>query len=403
MRNIMVEEVPRIPMDEQPVEIVERKGIGHPDTICDSIMEEVSVELNKEYLRRVGGILHYNADKSLLVAGEAEVKFGGGKVKRPMLLVIGDRATNLYAGEEIPIEEIAIRAAKRWIKENLRYVDPEEHVQYMVELRPGSAELTDIFRRSEGKLMGANDTSAAVGYAPLSRMERLVLEVEKMLNSREFKRSFPEVGEDIKVMGYRVKNSVNLTIAVAFVDRYIGSEEEYFKRKEEVLEAVNSYLKNFPEFESIKVEMNTLDVRGRGENGVYLTVLGTSADSADSGEVGRGNGVNGLIPLMRPRSSEAAAGKNPVSHVGKIYNILTHKIAERVVEEVPEVREVFIWLVSRIGKPVDQPDMAAAEVVMKRQGSLQDVKERISDIINRELERMPQFIDRLIENKLYPY
>jgi len=403
MRNIMVEEVPRIPMDEQPVEIVERKGIGHPDTICDSIMEEISVELNKEYLRRVGGILHYNADKSLLVAGEAEVKFGGGKVKRPMLLVIGDRATNLYAGEEIPIEEIAIRAAKRWIKENLRYVDPEEHVQYMVELRPGSAELTDIFRRSEGKLMGANDTSAAVGYAPLSRMERLVLEVEKMLNSREFKRSFPEVGEDIKVMGYRVKNSVNLTIAVAFVDRYIGSEEEYFKRKEEVLEAVNSYLKNFPEFESIKVEMNTLDVRGRGENGVYLTVLGTSADSADSGEVGRGNGVNGLIPLMRPRSSEAAAGKNPVSHVGKIYNILSHKIAERVVEEVPEVREVFIWLVSRIGKPVDQPDMAAAEVVMKRQGSFQDVKERISDIINRELERMPQFIDRLIENKLYPY
>jgi S-adenosylmethionine synthetase len=403
MRNIMVEEVPRIPMDEQPVEIVERKGIGHPDTICDSIMEEVSVELNKEYLRRVGGILHYNADKSLLVAGEAEVKFGGGKVKRPMLLVIGDRATNLYAGEEIPIEEIAIRAAKRWIKENLRYVDPEEHVQYMVELRPGSAELTDIFRRSEGKLMGANDTSAAVGYAPLSRMERLVLEVEKMLNSREFKRSFPEVGEDIKVMGYRVKNSVNLTIAVAFVDRYIGSEEEYFKRKEEVLEAVNSYLKNFPEFESIKVEMNTLDVRGRGENGVYLTVLGTSADSADSGEVGRGNGVNGLIPLMRPRSSEAAAGKNPVSHVGKIYNILSHKIAERVVEEVPEVREVFIWLVSRIGKPVDQPDMAAAEVVMKRQGSFQDVKERVSDIINRELERMPQFIDRLIENKLYPY
>ena len=403
MRNIMVEEVPRIPMDDQPVEIVERKGIGHPDTICDSIMEEVSIELNKEYMRRVGGILHYNADKSLLVAGEAEVKFGGGRVKKPMLLVIGDRATNFYAGEEIPIEEVAIRAAKRWIKENLRHVDPEEHVQYMVELRPGSAELTDIFRRSEGKLMGANDTSAAVGYAPLSKMEKLVLGVEKMLNSREFKRSFPEVGEDIKVMGYRVKNNVNLTIAVAFVDKYIGSEDEYFKRKDEVLEAVNSYLKNFTEFESIKVEMNTLDVRGRGENGVYLTVLGTSADSADSGEVGRGNGVNGLIPLMRPRSSEAAAGKNPVSHVGKIYNILTHKIAERVVEEVPDVREVFIWLVSRIGKPVDQPDMAAAEVVMNPQRSLRDVREKISDIINRELENMPRFIDNLIENKLYPY
>ena len=401
MRRIRVAGVPRIPMDDQPIEIVERKGVGHPDTICDSIMEEVSVELNKEYMKRVGGILHYNADKSLLVAGEVETKFGGGVVKKPILLVFGDRATTKYGDVEIPVEDIAVRAAKRWIKENLRHVDPEEHVVYKVELKPGSAELTDIFRRS-GELLGANDTSAAVGYAPLSRTERLVLDVEKFLNSPEFKKRFPETGEDVKVMGYRFKDEVTLTIAQAFVDKYIESEEEYFKRKQEVLDELNSFLKDRSEFEKINVFMNTLDVRGRGEKGVYLTVLGTSADGADSGEVGRGNGVNGIIPLMRPRSSEAAAGKNPVSHVGKIYNVLSHRIAEKIYNEVPGLSEVYVWLLSKIGQPVDQPDLAAVEVSMK-EGHLSDVEGQITEIVNRELDRMREFINELIERKAYPY
>ena len=71
------------------------------------------------------------------------------------------------------------------------------------------------------------------------------------------------------------------------------------------------------------VEIRTRHDRGAG--GMYLTVLGTSADGADGGQVGRGNRVNGLISLHRPMSTEAAAGKNPVSHVGKIYNLLAHR------------------------------------------------------------------------------
>ncbi len=402
MRSIKVASVPRIPMDDQSIEIVERKGVGHPDTICDSIMEEVSVELNREYIRKFGGILHYNADKSLLVAGEVETRFGGGVVKKPILLMFGDRATTKYGDVEISVEDVAIRAAKRWIKENLRHVDPEKHVVYRVELKPGSAELTDIFRRS-GELLGANDTSAAVGYAPLSRTERLVLDTEKFLNSSEFKKRFPETGEDVKVMGYRFKDEVTLTIAQAFVDRYIDSEEDYFRRKQEVLDELNSFLKERGGFEKIKVFMNTLDVRGRREEGVYLTVLGTSADGADSGEVGRGNGVNGIIPLMRPRSSEAAAGKNPVSHVGKIYNVLSHKIAEKIYNEVPGLSEVYVWLLSKIGQPVDKPDLAAVEVSVKKGMNLGDVEGQITEIVNRELDRMREFINELIERKVYPY
>ena len=60
------------------VEVVERKGLGHPDSICDAIMEEISLALSREYMEQFGVILHHNIDKGLLVAGEVERKFGGG-------------------------------------------------------------------------------------------------------------------------------------------------------------------------------------------------------------------------------------------------------------------------------------------------------------------------------------
>ncbi|MFN4133012.1 MAG: methionine adenosyltransferase, partial [Candidatus Hadarchaeales archaeon] len=137
MRNIAVEEFREVPLEEQKLEVVERKGIGHPDSICDAILDRVSVELSREYLKRFGRILHHNADKSLLVAGEVETRFGGGVVKQPMLLIFGDRATNRVGEEVIPVKDIAISAAKKWIKENLRFVDPEQHLRYQVELKPG--------------------------------------------------------------------------------------------------------------------------------------------------------------------------------------------------------------------------------------------------------------------------
>ncbi len=402
MGGIYVEPCSRIPMDRQPIEIVERKGKGHPDTITDAVMERVSVELTREYLRRFGGILHYNAAKSLLAAGVTETAFGGGRVIEPMLFVFGDRATTRYAGEEIDVAEVAVRAAKAWIRENLRYVDPEEHVRYQVELKQGSAELTDIFRRGEGPL-GANDTSAAVGYAPLSRVERTVLDLERYLNSPEFKREYPETGEDIKVMGYRVGDRLELTVAMAFVDRHVSSESEYFRVKGEVLERMERFLEERGDFDEVAVHLNTLDVRGRGVDGVYLTVLGTSAEGGDSGQVGRGNGVNGVIPLMRPRSSEAAAGKNPVSHVGKIYNAFTHHIASRIVEEVPEVEEAYVWLLSRIGSPISQPEVAAAEVYLEDRSRMADLRGQVEEVLAGELDRIGGFVERLIGGEIPTY
>jgi len=399
MRNIIVENLKHTPIEQQRLEIVERKGLGHPDSMCDAIMEQLSVRLSKEYLERAGSVLHHNVDKSLLVAGEAEPRFGGGVVKQPMLLVFGDRATSEINGVKLDVEEIAIDVAKKWFRENMRFIDPEKHVKYQVELKPGSVGLVDIFKR-KGEVLGANDTSAAVGYAPLTRTEKIVLGIERFLNSKEFKNRFPESGEDIKVMGYRSNNSLNLTISMAFVDRFVNSEEEYFEKKVKITDEINKFVRANTNFDTVNVQLNSLDRRGRGIGGVYLTVLGTSADSGDSGQVGRGNRVNGLISLNRPFCSEAAAGKNPVSHVGKIYNILTFRIAQHVYEQVPEVEEAYVWLLSKIGNPIDQPTVAAAQVVMKGNNSLEKVRHEIEEVLDYELENIDKLCMELAQGKI---
>jgi len=272
-------------------------------------------------------------------------------------------------------------------------------VKYQVELKPGSVGLADIFKR-KGKVLGANDTSAAVGYAPMTRTERIVQRTEQLLNSREFKQRFPESGEDIKVMGYRNNNQLHLTVSMAFVDRFISSEEDYFDKKARILEETRKFVNASNDFDETDVQLNTLDVRGRGLAGTYLTVLGTSADSGDSGEVGRGNRVNGLISLNRPFCSEAAAGKNPVSHVGKIYNALTYKIAQNVYEQVPEVEEVYIWLLSKIGASIDHPAIAAAQVIMKGNNSLETTRREIREVLDYELENIDKFCMELAQGKI---
>ena len=401
MRNIIVEDFKQTPLEKQRIEIVERKGRGHPDYICDAVADQISINLCKEYLKKAGTILHHNIDKSLLVAGETEPKFNGGTVKQPILLVVGDRATSVIDGQKIDVQEIAIKSAKNWLKKNMRFIDPDKHTRYQIEIKPGSVGLTDIFKR-KSKVLGANDTSAAVGYAPMTRTERIVLQTEKYANSPEFKKRFPESGEDVKVMAFRDRNDLKLTVAMAFVDKYISSEEDYFDKKEKILEEINRYVAVSTDFDLVDVQLNTLDRKERGLGGLYLTVLGTSADSGDSGQVGRGNRVNGLISLNRPFCSEAAAGKNPVSHVGKIYNFLTFRIAEKVYKEVNELEEVYIWLLSKIGSPIDHPAIAAAQVVTKGDNNLGKAKQQINEILDKELENIEKFCMELAEGKISP-
>ena len=358
--------------------------------MCDSIMEAISVALAKEYLKEFGTILHYNIDKGLLAAGRVRKRFGGGEVLKPMELIIGDRATFKASGKKIPVADLAIDAAKRWIRGNMRFVDPESHLKYRFILAPGSGELVDIFQRP-GKVRGANDTSAAVGYYPLSPTEKIVLELERHLNSKRFKEKYPETGEDIKVMGLRRINVLELTVAMPLLAGYIASEKEYFERKERIYQEMVQFLEKLEGFEQKIVHFNTLDEKGRGLGGVYLSLLGTSAEDADSGQVGCGNRVNGLISMNRPMGTEAAAGKNPVSHVGKIYNVLAHKIAMEIYQKIEGIKEVYVLLLSRIGAPVDKPQMVIAQVLLEKGRRFSGIPGAVNDIIEIEFADINKF------------
>jgi len=388
------------PLADQPFEIVERKGLGHPDTICDAVMEQVAVELAQAYLKLCGRVLHFNADKGLLVAGEVDCRPGGGHVITPMRLVIGDRATFEWRKKLVPVNEIAERAASTWFRRHLPQVDPLKHLTCQVELKPASAELQSVSERKGGPV--ANDTSAAVGYAPFTPTERLVFQVEQFLNSPSFKKASPATGQDVKVLGVRTGTQVALTVAMPLLASAIRTESQYFARKAEVLKSLQSFVtqKAGPKL-SAEVTLNALDRRGAGIEGMYLSLLGTSAEAGDSGEVGRGNRVCGVISLRRPASAEAAAGKNPVAHVGKIYNVLAHVLAWQIHRKVKGLRDVTVWLTSQIGRPVSSPQFVMVEVHLAQGVSLASVEPLIGRQVQDALHGMTAFCQALAKGE-YP-
>jgi len=200
--------------------------------------------------------------------------------------------------------------------------------------------------------------------------------------------------------GARCDDELGLTISMAFVDRFVDDEKQYFRKKADILEDTTRFVKENNSFAKTTVQLNTLDTPGRGVGGVYLTVLGTSADGADSGQVGRGNRVNGLISLNRPQCSEAAAGKNPVSHVGKIYNLLTHKVANEVYKQVPGVKEVYVWMLSRIGQPIDQPAVAAVQLIPSSRSAFEGIRKEAEKVVDYELENIGNFCMDLAMGKM---
>jgi len=389
LKNIVIDEIGGTLIEDQKVEIAERKGLGHPDFMIDSIMEEFSLALCREYLKRFGRILHHNVDKGDIIGGETEPMFGGGKVVIPSKILFSGRATRTIDGEEIPIKDIAITSAKDWIKKKFRFLDPEKDIVYQVETKGGSGNLGDIFKR-DGKIPEANDTSLGIGYAPFSSTEKAVFELEQYLNSKDFKRRYPVSGEDVKVMGCRIDDKLTITVANSFIDRFVEDEKDYFRQKEEILEDIKSYISNISD-KKTDIILNALDRRDRGLNGIYLTVTGTSAEMGDDGQVGRGNRFNGVSSYNRPVSLEAAAGKNPISHVGKIYNMLSHNMAEEI-WNLTDVDEVYVSILSQIGRTIDDPMVTKISLYPINKVDTHEIIELAEDRLDKIMDVMNQYV-----------
>lgn len=373
---------------DDPVEVVERKGLGHPDTICDALAETFSRNLSLEYSRRFGRILHHNVDKALLLGGRSAPAFGGGSLTSPINIYLAGRATTEIGGENIPVEEIAIEGSRSWLQSNLHALDAERDVRFHVLTRPGSQDLQQLFSRTS-EVPLANDTSIGVGYAPMSTLEILVLDVERRINGRDRLRAHPAWGEDVKVMGVRQGKSVRLTVACAMIGRYLAHRDDYLAERSELRTLVAELARQHG-FTGSDVDVNAAD--GASQGALYLTVTGTSAEAGDDGQVGRGNRVNGLITPYRPMSLEAAAGKNPVSHVGKIYNIAARDIAEAICAALPDVAAAECMLVSRIGNPVTRPALAQLKVATRDGLPLAKISQSVEAITADRLSRIPKLV-----------
>ncbi|QSG06429.1 Archaeal S-adenosylmethionine synthetase [Halapricum desulfuricans] len=382
-------------VEDQDVEIVERKGIGHPDSICDGVAESVSRALAQEYLDRYGTVLHYNTDETQLVAGTAAPAFGGGEVLDPIYLLVVGRATKTYDGRRFPAESIALEAAREYLDSTFPSLDVGTDVIVDVKLGEGSGDLQEVFGE-DGAVPMANDTSYGVGHAPLTETERIVLNTERKLNG-PYSDDNPAVGQDIKVMGKREGDHIDVTVAVAVIDDYVEDMGEYRETIEGVREYVSDLASEYTD-RSVDVYVNTAD--NYDEGAIYLTTTGTSAEQGDDGSVGRGNRANGLITPNRPMSMEATSGKNPVNHIGKIYNLLSTEIARSVSDRVDGIREVQIRLLSQIGQPIDRPHVADAQLVTEDGVSVADVESAVEATIDDELSDITDVTEAVIEGDI---
>jgi S-adenosylmethionine synthetase len=394
-RNIVVVESNGTPIDLRPVEIVERKGIGHPDSLCDGIAERISVEYTRWCVEHLGAQLHHNFDKVQLVAGDVEVAYGHAELLKPMRIQIAGRGTPIAPdGTKIPMDTIAINAAKAHIRETMKHLDPDQHCVIDSYAGRGSSELMHAVHE-----ITANDTSFGVAHWPRSVLENTVYETCEYITG-ELVDQFP-VGEDVKVMGARIGQEIVLTCAVPFMAREIRDVDEYREAKSAVKQAVQTFAERLAPDHHVSVDVNTADDETAGA--VYLTLTGTSAEMGDDGSVGRGNRVTGVIAPFRSASLEAAAGKNPISHVGKLYNVLALEAAKDIVATVPEVGAVQVYVLSQIGKPLDQPLVATASIEASNGKITEETRQRVAEVIDRHLANMAGLREKLarMEVRLY--
>ena len=342
----------RSPYDP-PVEFVERKGAGHPDTICDHLAEELARDIAATYLEKTGRVQAFNVDKAVLAAGSVDIGFGGGRHTRASRLVMVGKADASSDWEPEP-DDLALDTKRRLLEILPDATGDAFNVE--VWLNPSSVDLADVVTKGHtADAPLANDTSFAAVSLPRSALEDAVWRLERYLNSDTYRVEVP-IGRDIKVMGARADSEVMMTVAVPVMATAVADRAAY----DEVIERVR-----------VDALALTRDVFGNGAavmvneadsaDAQYLTLTGTSAEAGDDGQVGRGNRFGGLITPYRPMSLEAAAGKNPAAHVGKTYHALAHDIVTRVIAETGAT-EATVRMLSAIGHPVTEPQAIHVEV-----------------------------------------
>ncbi len=377
--------------NQQPIEIVERKGLGHPDTIADGIAESISIEYSKYCLENFGVILHHNVDKMIVLGGQCDLEYGRGRLLKPFRVVLGGRMSRSFGDQKIDTKSIQTRVVRSYFHRILPRLNLDKDLEYYTFTSSSSRipywfEPRSIDDLPEYKNPRANDTATIVGFWPLSILEQMVLASERYfyeLNSKIHPR-FDFVGADIKIMGLRRKKEAELTLCVPFHANKINSQKDYFEHKSVVENGLREFLEEkFGNLLRVSLNINTQDQRVKNKNdngrGRYLTVIGSALDYGEEGISGRGNRCRGLISSIRPSTVETIYGKNPVYHVGKIYALIANTIARQI--GIRFGCEALVIITTRNGDPLYSP----YNVVVEVSGTVEEkiVKKIIADQLER--------------------
>jgi S-adenosylmethionine synthetase len=395
--EVKVVEAPFAVIDEFPFEVVERKGLGHPDTICDAIAETASRRYSQYFQERFGRLAHHWFDKVMLLGGEARIQYGHGELTRPYQLIFAGKGVLRVGDFRIPIEEILENASTEVLTQVLRNFDPLRDLVIKNEIkdyigptnrrsRYMPTDPMDLVDPRQQRL--SNDCNVCSGYAPLSLLEKSILGVEHYLNSQDYKTRFVDTGTDVKIVGIRKGSDIEIVVNIPLIAAEIKSYEQYKQRILEIHDDITRLVRDELLRNPAKITINPEDVSGLP----YLTVTGSVADTGDIGVVGRGNRRNGLITPMRPMSIEAAAGKNPIDHTGKLYSILAQRIADKVYQHHGLRNQAHVITFKE--RPIEDPQ----EVVVyyhtdpDRSGN----PDKLGDLIRKEVAEVYTSTDALV-------
>lgn len=408
--KIYIKENP-VSSNQQPIEIVERKGLGHPDTVADGIAESISIEYSKYCLDNFGAILHHNVDKSIILGSQCELEYGSGELLKPFRVLLGGRMSRSFNNQDIDLNVIQSTASKTYLRRIFPRLHAEQDLVFH-HFTSSNSRIPHWFNPRtfddlpEQEKPHANDTATVVGFWPFSTLEQMVMECERYFY--EFKPTicprFDFVGGDIKIMALRRGKDVELTLCVPFHADKIANQDKYFEHKSLIESGLRKLLDNkFDSLFNVVLHINTQDQKIKRDSddgrGRYLTVIGSALDYGEEGISGRGNRCRGLISSMRPSTVESVYGKNPVYHVGKVYSLITNVIAKQIGEYFD--CETTVIITTRNGDPLYAPYNVVIET--SKTVDKQVVKEIIADQLEKRdwTTRILTEKTFLPENELY--
>ncbi len=379
------------------VEAVERKGIGHPDSLADLIADDFSRRYSRECLSRWGLILNHWVDKVTLVGCAAQVTFGRFTIEKPASIYLFGKISRGIGADSIDIDELFNQSVRSVLNEALGKTDIDRHVRLVVEntaasvtadhapgfYHPGS--LAEAQHAHVGDRC-ANDTVLCSAYVERGELGPLAQELENAVTHPDYGivSRCAEIGTDVKVVLVRQGRALDMTLCVPCHAERVASRRDYDRLMEHVYQEIRQFADAAAKERGLtlaRLAMNSKDTARSS----YICPFGTAFGKGDCGAVGRGNRIGGVIDVLGANTSEAPAGKNPLHHVGKLYTIGAQIIARECLSRF-NAASCEVLLATDNGRPLLMPRCVSVEL-----SRAVVAKSKIREVVQEVLEQLPQF------------